>query len=171
MRSTFTSATCPECNTTFDGVPVEFDGDQGYGVIETQPCGECGTMLCHECAAFSCDACGQRCCLEHQTIVADEKMGALKCCSECVDAFAAQDEDAEPALACPACLGTDLRAVAYDFTERETGYHDAGERFECRSCGNAGDAGELVPLVMANAKPMGIAAVAVPSEGESKEVA
>ena len=40
---------------------------------------------------------------------------------------------------CPQCLSEDLAAYAYDFGVcPETGYHDAGERFQCRSCGATG---------------------------------
>ena len=46
---------------------------------------------------------------------------------------------------CPECGSENVRVVEYDFGRcRETGYHDAGERYECHVCGACGDAGELV---------------------------
>jgi hypothetical protein len=52
---------------------------------------------------------------------------------------------------CPEC-GGELAITPYDFGVcRETGYHDAGERFVCRDCGAEGDASELSALeVLAN---------------------
>jgi transposase-like protein len=45
---------------------------------------------------------------------------------------------------CPECGGDNVRVVEYDFGRcRETGYHDAGERYECHDCGAYGDADEL----------------------------
>jgi hypothetical protein len=47
---------------------------------------------------------------------------------------------------CPECGGGDLAINLYDFgTCRETGYHDAGERFVCLNCGETGDADDLGP--------------------------
>jgi hypothetical protein len=46
---------------------------------------------------------------------------------------------------CPECASDDIRVEEYDFGVcRETGYHDAGEIFICRSCGARGDVDELV---------------------------
>jgi hypothetical protein len=45
---------------------------------------------------------------------------------------------------CPECGSENVRVVEYDFGRcRETGYHDAGERYECHDCGAYGDADEL----------------------------
>ena len=45
---------------------------------------------------------------------------------------------------CPQCGGQDLRIFPYDFgTSSETGYRDAGVRWQCHSCGAIGDAEEL----------------------------
>lgn len=42
---------------------------------------------------------------------------------------------------CPECGSTEIRAFSFDFgVDRETGYHDAGEGFECLDCGARGDA-------------------------------
>ena len=47
-------------------------------------------------------------------------------------------------MRCPECLSGDIAIHEYDFGIcRETGYHDAGERFTCRSCGATGDADDL----------------------------
>jgi hypothetical protein len=45
---------------------------------------------------------------------------------------------------CPECGSENVRAVPYDYGVcRETGYHDAGERYACRDCGAFGDADDL----------------------------
>ncbi len=49
-------------------------------------------------------------------------------------------------MLCPECLSDDVEVCAYDFGIcRETGYHDAGDRFRCRACGATGNAVDLVP--------------------------
>jgi len=49
-------------------------------------------------------------------------------------------------VSCPECLSDDVAVREYDFGIcRETGYHDAGERFRCRACGAEGNAEDLVP--------------------------
>jgi len=41
---------------------------------------------------------------------------------------------------CPECSSRDIRIDPYDFGIcRETGYHDAGERYRCRTCSATGD--------------------------------
>ena len=45
---------------------------------------------------------------------------------------------------CPECGGKSVVLKHYDYGVcRETGYHDAGERFRCRDCGAEGDAGDV----------------------------
>lgn len=45
---------------------------------------------------------------------------------------------------CPQCGDQDLRMFPYDIgTCSQTGYHDAGERWECRTCGAVSDGEEL----------------------------
>ena len=45
---------------------------------------------------------------------------------------------------CPVCGSDNVKVVEYDLGRcPETGYHDAGERYECRDCGAYGDADEL----------------------------
>jgi len=46
MRKRFDSGSCPTCNTFFERLPIEYDEDGGYVLLEVQPCAECGTMLC-----------------------------------------------------------------------------------------------------------------------------
>lgn len=46
---------------------------------------------------------------------------------------------------CPECLSEDVIVQGYDFGVcRQTGYHDAGERFRCRACGATGDVDDLI---------------------------
>ena len=46
---------------------------------------------------------------------------------------------------CPECGARDVVVKEYDYGVcRETGYHDAGERFRCLHCGATGDASDLV---------------------------
>lgn len=46
---------------------------------------------------------------------------------------------------CPECGSDNVVIKPYDFgTCPQTGYHDAGERFECRDCGATGDGSDLV---------------------------
>lgn len=48
-------------------------------------------------------------------------------------------------MRCPTCGSTDVAVEQYDFgTCQQTGYHDAGERYRCCTCGNAGDSDELI---------------------------
>lgn len=48
-------------------------------------------------------------------------------------------------MRCPECLSDDVAIQEYDFGIcRETGYHDAGEKFRCKNCGETGDAEDLV---------------------------
>jgi len=45
---------------------------------------------------------------------------------------------------CPECESYNLVIKPYDYGIcRETGYHDAGERFDCRDCGATGDVSDL----------------------------
>ena len=89
MATSFTSASCPTCETFFDRVPVEYDEDGGYVCLEVYPCAGCGTMLCACCDQFHCDGCGQTFCRGHR--VSDDD---LDLCTSCV---------AESKPICPAC--------------------------------------------------------------------
>ncbi len=49
-------------------------------------------------------------------------------------------------MACPECLSDEVIVHEYDFGIcPQTGYHDAGERFQCLACGASGDAEDLGP--------------------------
>lgn len=54
-------------------------------------------------------------------------------------------------MPCPECLSDEVTVQEYDFGIcPQTGYHDAGERFRCRTCGATGVADELVAIVAGN---------------------
>jgi hypothetical protein len=64
-------------------------------------------------------------------------------CCEPPDIEAPLLDDEATVLRCPECAGEDFDIRSYDFgTDNQTGYHDAGERYEC-SCGATGDAADL----------------------------
>jgi len=45
---------------------------------------------------------------------------------------------------CPECGGDLIRVVEFDFGIcSQTGYHDCGERFQCRECGASGSMDDL----------------------------
>ena len=112
MATIFTSATCIECNTTFDHVPLEFDGNQGYAVLEVNPCAECGALLCACCSTFACDGCGATFCTSHLALVPDGTDSPLRCCTACAAEVQAHEHPApipaqretggtpEPCVAC-----------------------------------------------------------------------
>jgi hypothetical protein len=48
-------------------------------------------------------------------------------------------------IRCPECLSDTVAVHEYDFGVcQQTGYHDSGDRFQCRACGATGDLGDLV---------------------------
>jgi len=61
MKTTFTSASCPTCNTLFERLPVEYDGDTGYAVLEVHPCAD------------------------HLVSIPDGTDRPLHCCTSCAD--------------------------------------------------------------------------------------
>jgi hypothetical protein len=68
---------------------------------------------------------------------------------------------------CPECGSGEVTVQEYDFGIcRETGYHDAGERFRCRACGAAGEADELVPIKTAGNQEFPQIFSALPAKGE-----
>lgn len=156
-----TSTTCPNCQTFFASVEVEYDGHEGYAVLEVTPCTECGVALCRCCSQVHADCCGQIICSEHAIAVTSEGSPRIdRFCPTCYAAMLAEEAEAERfAARCPECAGTDLRGVRYDFgTDPETGYREAGERFACRTCGATGDVSEVIAAPeMPSAKPMGVA--------------
>jgi hypothetical protein len=141
MKS-FDSATCPNCQTLFDRLPVERDEDAAYVVLEVRPCHTCGALLCGACSQFACDGCGQIHCSEHLVLVEDGTPRPLKCCAAC----AAECEPLElplVAACCPDCGSLDLVAEMADHGVcSQTGYHDAQELYRCVACGSRGPAEE-----------------------------
>lgn len=85
MRPKFTSASCPTCDTLFERLPVEYDEDGGYAVLEVHPCADpnCDKMLCACCDQFHCDGCGQTFCADHLVSVPDGTEVPLHCCPPC----------------------------------------------------------------------------------------
>lgn len=48
-------------------------------------------------------------------------------------------------MRCPECQGDQVRIVEYDFGVcSQTGYRDAGERFQCSDCGFSAGVEELI---------------------------
>ena len=82
----FTNAECPECRTSFDRLPVEYDEDCiGYAVLEVTPCADaiCAKLLCPCCDRFACDGCGLTFCTDHMVRVDDGTDTPLRCCMAC----------------------------------------------------------------------------------------
>ena len=152
MKS-FDSATCPNCQTYFDRLPVERDENGAYVVLESRPCATCGQMLCPCCSTFACDGCNQIHCSDHVVVVPDGTDKPLKCCATC----AAECEPLElPAVAamCPDCGSLDLVAeVFHGAVCSETGYSDEGEMYRCVECGSTGPAEDALPRVPARIEP------------------
>jgi hypothetical protein len=100
MATRFTTTSCPTCETSFDRVPVEYDGDQGYAALELKPCRECGALLCPCCEQFLCDGCAATFCPSHLVIIPDGTLDPLRCCVTC----AAEVEVIELSLAPLVCV-------------------------------------------------------------------
>ena len=83
MRKQFDSASCPNCYTFFDRLPVEYDEDGGYVFLEVHPCPACGTMLCPCCDQFHCDGCGQAFCADHLVSIPELTGPPMHCCPPC----------------------------------------------------------------------------------------
>jgi len=83
MITQFTSASCLNCDTLFERLPVEYDEDGGYVFLEVHPCALCGTMLCACCDQFHCDGCGQTFCGDHLISVPNATETPLHCCGPC----------------------------------------------------------------------------------------
>jgi len=169
------SATCPECQTHFSHLPVEFDGSRAYALLETCPCNECGAMLCGCCSLLQCDACAQTVCSSHMTVVDD-----LKCCSGCAFTIASQELPAPELVEAAACVGCTLTVTALDSRSSDifgwwhTSCLNAAteaaraymlERDECE-----GVTFRELPAIAAP-RPMGAAVEAVPDEAGSIEAA
>ncbi len=80
----FTSHTCPNCDTDFDCLPLDYDED-GFGtaVLEVTPCAICGALLCPCCGQFQCDGCDETFCSLHMVVVPDGTPNPLRCCPRC----------------------------------------------------------------------------------------
>ena len=87
MRERFTSASCPSCDTLFERLPVEYDGDIGYPVLEVRPCADptCGKMLCACCDQFHCDSCGDTFCADHLVSIPDGTDRPSHYCTACAN--------------------------------------------------------------------------------------
>jgi len=54
------------------------------------------------------------------------------------------DTSPENGAMCPDCGSERIHVIVFDSGVcSETGYHDCGERFQCRDCGSTGDPGDL----------------------------
>jgi hypothetical protein len=84
-KPTHAAATCPSCQTDFARLPVEYDEDRGYAVLEVRPCSDatCGKLLCGCCDQFHCDGCGLTFCADHLVSVPDGTENPLHCCPDC----------------------------------------------------------------------------------------
>jgi hypothetical protein len=108
-RLQFSSATCTECRTDFDRLPVEYDGDLGYAVLPVKPCTSvtCEKLLCPCCDQFHCDYCALTFCVDHLVSVPDGER-PLHLCTEC----AAGVEPVELPAAIPPQRETRIAAAA-----------------------------------------------------------
>lgn len=80
----FTSHTCPNCDTNFDRLPLDYDEDGiGTAVLEVHPCPLCGALLCPCCGQFQCDGCGETFCALHKVVLEDGTDNPLRCCPTC----------------------------------------------------------------------------------------
>ena len=83
MRPQFTFASCLNCDTLFERLPVEYGEDGGYVFLEVRPCAACGAMLCACCDQFHCDGCGYTFCIDHLISVPTGNETPLHCCPAC----------------------------------------------------------------------------------------
>lgn len=101
-------ATCSECRTLFENLPVESDEDSACVEIPTEPChdDECATRLCPNCPQFTCVCCGLTFCMDH---LGREENPECTCIQTDVDQFDATYCDAhgrfnaQPLLLCRVC--------------------------------------------------------------------
>ena len=128
MRSRSASATCPNCNTLFERLAVEYDEEGGCVALKVTPCTACRRLLCSACDCSECDGCGNVFCADCLQLVEDGTGSPLHCCQVCVQEGAealpgppqpacgatqttAQDDPLYPGLEQPVCCET-LPAVA-----------------------------------------------------------
>lgn len=111
MKRHFDSATCPNCQTFYDRLPVEGDEDgDSWLVLESKPCSTCLVLLCPNCEQFVCEH-GDTHCASHLTLVADGTPNPLKCCPVCMEDIAQSDAPALPALG--VCVDCELPVDAF----------------------------------------------------------
>jgi hypothetical protein len=146
MKRAFDSATCPNCQTYFDHLPVDGDEDgNAYVALEVTPCATCGVPLCGACSSFVCEH-GETHCALHLTLVADGTASPLKACPVCLEQIAAS-EASEPQVACPDCGSVELVGeIFHGAREAETGYQDAQELYRCLVCGSRGPAEDALEV-------------------------
>ncbi len=82
-------ATCTNCLTLFEALPVQGDEDGRYVELDTQPChdDECAKRLCSSCPQFQCFGCGLTFCMEH---LGKEEEAECTCTQTDVDQFDAR---------------------------------------------------------------------------------
>lgn len=151
MRTQYGQTECSTCQTSFEGLPVEHDGDRIFAILETTACPVCFVQLCPCCNATHCQDCGAFVCSSHIVIIPDGTPKPLELCPACAAEALQQELELEPVPdlipSCPQCHGQDVDIRGYHFgVSEQTGYVDAGERFECRACGATDDVEELEQL-------------------------
>lgn len=83
MKRTKDTATCPTCETLFEGVTFEQDDFGAYAVLDLKSCPACAALLCACCDQFACDGCAATFCASHLVLVEDGTPQPLKCCAAC----------------------------------------------------------------------------------------
>jgi hypothetical protein len=125
MKS-FDSATCPNCKTYFDRLPVDGDEDGLFVALEVKPCATCGALLCPCCSVFKCEGCDGLHCSEHIVLVEDGTPNPLKCCAVCAaecEPLPAKIEPQRAPAAFPqvACAWCELAIAAGQSTFQQLG--------------------------------------------------
>lgn len=111
MRHAFTSGSCPNCDTLFERLAVDYDEEGGYVALKVTPCTGCGTLLCSACDWSKCDGCGDVFCADCLQLVDDGTDSSLHCCIECVREGQEAQQELAP-LPAMAARCESLRAVA-----------------------------------------------------------
>jgi hypothetical protein len=147
----FQSATCPNCQTFYDRLPVDGDEDGNvWVVLESKPCGTCGQMLCPCCEQFVCEH-GETHCIEHLTVLDPESKHPLKCCPACL--AEAREQEVAAAAMCPDCGSVELVGETFHGSmDRETGYTECQELYRCLTCGSRGPSEEVIEQPVPNKK-------------------
>lgn len=142
MRTKFASATCTNCNTDFDRIPVDYCEDgQGYVAIPVQKCAHptCDVLLCPCCPQVHTDCCGETVCADHAVSVEDGTDRPLHFCPTCAAEWNQQELDLVPEVAAHACIEhlSPLAAAAVESHGLESGpfEHTEETRWSCGECG------------------------------------